>query len=181
MLRASCAKGQDRGGVYTSSDPPPPHTQMFLDFLIGIWSGADVEIATIATTAASAAPAAAGVGPLNGACCGALLLGRCRGRVRLSLPLRCDSFCRRSVQCMPRRMNLVLTGSKDMDACRFLSDCACTGDGTLCAGVRPGCGSCRDVVCRSPRMPLGYGIINIGQYSIVEPLGGAKGRTERSL
>ena len=87
-----CAKGQDGGGVYTSSDPPPPCPQVFLNFLIGIWSGADVEIAT---TAASAAPAAAGVGPLNGACCGALLLGRCRGRVRLSLPLRCGFFLQR--------------------------------------------------------------------------------------
>ena len=39
--RASCAKGQDRGGVYTSSNPLPPPPQVFLNFLSDIWSGAD--------------------------------------------------------------------------------------------------------------------------------------------
>ena len=55
-IGALWAKGQDGGGVYTSSDPPPPCPQVFLNFPIGFWSGADVEIAAAAaTTAASAA------------------------------------------------------------------------------------------------------------------------------
>ena len=59
--RASCAKGQDRGGVYTSSNPLPPPPQVFLNFLSDIWSGADVEIAATAATAATAASDAAAV------------------------------------------------------------------------------------------------------------------------
>jgi hypothetical protein len=74
VRRASCAKGQDGGGVYTSSDTPAPCPQVFLIFLVGIWSGADVEIAT---TAAPAAPAAAAIGPLVTALMLRLLLGHC--------------------------------------------------------------------------------------------------------
>ena len=81
-LRAKCLEG---GGVYTSSNPPPP-PQVFLNFLFGIWSEADVETAT---TTASAAPTTADVGPLVTGPVAALLLGRCRGRIRLFLPLRC--------------------------------------------------------------------------------------------
>ena len=83
---AHCAqKGSDGGGVYTSSDPPPPCPQVFLNFPIGFWSGADVEIAATAATAASAA---AEVGLVRWALFVALRLGRCRGRTRLFLPIR---------------------------------------------------------------------------------------------
>ena len=64
--------------------PPPP--QVFLNFLFGIWSEAGVETAT---TTASAAPTTADVGPLVTGPVAALLLGRCRGHMRLFLPLRC--------------------------------------------------------------------------------------------
>ena len=83
---AYCANGQDGGGVYTSSDPHPPPQQVCLNFLVDMWSEADVETAT---TAASATPTAADVGPLVMGPVAALLLGRCRGRMRLFLPLRC--------------------------------------------------------------------------------------------
>lgn len=69
----------------SSSDPHPPQ-QVCLNFLVDMWSEADVETAA---TAASAAPTAADVGPLVMGPVAALLLGRCRGHMRLFLPLRC--------------------------------------------------------------------------------------------
>jgi hypothetical protein len=72
------------------STPPPltltPPQQVCLNFLVDMWSEADVETAA---TAASAAPTAADVGPLVMGPVAALLLGRCRGHMRLFLPLRC--------------------------------------------------------------------------------------------
>ena len=85
-LRAHSAKGKGGGGVSTPPDPHPPPQQVCLNFLVDMWSEADVDTAA---TAASAAPTAADVGPLVMGLVAALLLGRCRGHMRLFLPLRC--------------------------------------------------------------------------------------------
>ena len=89
MHRASCAKGQDGGGVNTSSDPAPPlPTGVFLNFLVGIWSGTDVEIAVIGPTVASAAAAGAFSLPSRAPPRLALLLGRCWGHILFVLTLQ---------------------------------------------------------------------------------------------
>ena len=86
MHRAHTAQ---TGRTEEVSTPPltliPPQ-QVCLNFLVDMWSEADVETAA---TAASAAPTAADVGPLVMGPVAALLLGRCRGHMRLFLPLRC--------------------------------------------------------------------------------------------
>ena len=87
MHRAHTAQ---TGRTEEVSTPPltltPPPKQVCLNFLVDMWSEADVE--TAATTA-SAAPTAADVGPLVMGPVAALLLGRCRDHMRLFLPLRC--------------------------------------------------------------------------------------------
>ena len=86
MHRAHTAQ---TGRTEEVSTPPltlAPPQQVCLNFLVDMWSEADVETAA---TAASAAPTAADVGPLVMGPVAALLLGRCRGRMRLFLPLRC--------------------------------------------------------------------------------------------
>ena len=86
MHRAHTAQ---TGRTEEVSTPPltlAPPQQVCLNFLVDMWSEADVETAA---TAASAAPTAADVGPLVMGPVAALLWGRCRGHMRLFLPLRC--------------------------------------------------------------------------------------------
>ena len=68
--------------------PPPLSPQVFLNFLVGIWSGTDVEIAVIGPTVASAAAAGAFSLPSRAAPRLALLLGRCWGHILFVLTLQ---------------------------------------------------------------------------------------------
>ena len=68
--------------------PPPLSPQVFLNFLVGIWSGTDVEIAVIGPTVASAAAAGAFSLPSRAPPRLALLLGRCWGHILFVLTLQ---------------------------------------------------------------------------------------------
>ena len=48
------AKGGESGGVHTPPAPQIPRAQVFLNFILMIWSGTDIEIVLSAAIAATA-------------------------------------------------------------------------------------------------------------------------------
>ena len=82
LYRALCAKGLEGGGVYTSSDPCPPAPQVFLNFLVGIWSKSDVEIVALPPQCRRSV---ARLATLVLRLVGAMLLARLNGRRSLVL------------------------------------------------------------------------------------------------
>ena len=155
-------KGRTDGGcVYTSSDPPPPppqHRQVFLtNFLIGIWSGADIETAAPPSAGRRSAARAP---PFRGlswdghscACFGVAVGVACASFCRY----RAHYFCSGFVSCKLRRMrpfNLVRADGHGPVCVRCVCVHPCPG--ARVAGCVWGPGSFRDVGCRSQCMPSG--------------------------